>query len=56
MRRDPREWVKKVEALGELQHRGHTAKVAVTSPELRARMLEKDGELFRAVLGDQGLP
>ena len=48
--RDLREWVKKVEALGELQHcRG-------LHPELRARMLEKYGELFRAVLGDQGLP
>ena len=35
------------------EHRGRSAKVAVTSPELRARLLEKYGGLFRAVLGDR---
>ena len=43
-----------IDATMPFENRGRTAKVAVTSPELRARMLEKYSALFRSVLGDPG--
>ncbi len=45
-----------IDATIPFEHRGRAAPVAVTSPELRARMLAKYGALFRSVLGDHILP
>lgn len=42
-----------IDATIPFEHRETAAKVAVTSPELRAQMLEKYAAMFREVLGDQ---
>jgi 4-hydroxy-3-polyprenylbenzoate decarboxylase len=44
-----------IDATIPFENRGRAAKVAVTSPELRQRMLAKYGALFRRVLGEHDL-